>query len=111
MGNSSCILVGQVAANDTIKENYPKVRKGGPLLDLRKPQRACALTSEKDDSPTEKSWWHKEVNGTRIRIRNGLAAQLCFQRKKLRGVETEKRQGPGGEGVRGVGQQGQRGGA
>lgn len=49
-------MVGQVAANDTIKENYPKVRKGGPLLDPRKPQRACALTSEKDDSPTEKSW-------------------------------------------------------
>lgn len=94
MGNSSCTLVGQAAANDTIKENYPKVRKGGPLLDLRKPQSACALTSETDDSPTEKSWWHKEVNGTRIRIRNGLAAQLA-SKKNEEGVETEKRQGPG----------------
>lgn len=80
-GTRVVLLVGQVAANDTIKENYPKVCKGGALLDLRKPQRACALTSEKDDSPTEKRWWHKEVNGTRFRIRNGLAAQLAFKEK------------------------------
>lgn len=91
-----------MAANDTIKGNYPKVRKGGLLLDLRKPQRACALRPKWTTARPKKVGGIKKSNGTRIRIRNGLYfASFASKKKKLkRGRETEKRQGGGERGLK-----------
>lgn len=105
-GTRVVLLVGQVAANDTIKENYPKVRKGGALLDLRKPQRACALTSEKDDSPTEKGGGIKKSTGPAFGL--GMASLPSLLSKKNEEGWKLKRGKVRGKG-KGEGQHGQRG--
>lgn len=90
----------------TLKENYtyPKERKGGLVLDLRKPQKACAPRPKPTTARPKKVGGIKKSTGPAFGL--GMASlPTLIQRKMKRGGNWKEVRRSGREGQQGQGQE------